>query len=347
MQFAPPRRLSAIRLFAMKVRWGILGCGSIATSAVAPAIRWSSNSELVAIGSRDAATARARAEAVAAPRAHASYAALLADEAVDAVYIGLPNGLHEEWALRACEAGKHVLCEKSLTLTSGGARRVAAAFRARGLRLVEGFMYRHHPQWDVVRKLLADHAIGDVRILRAGIGGMIKNDADHRFSPTLGGGALFDSTCYAVDVARMLLSAEPRRVTALAVPVAPGGVSATCSAVLEFPGGVLTTAHGSLRSARDQFLTILGTRGRIDVERPFIPEWSPTQIRVERDDESRILAVGGANHFLHQVEHFASLVIDPRRAAYPAEDGVANVTVCEAIARSCASGQAVDLAATQ
>src|SRR5262249_5641352 len=157
---------------------GILGCGTIATNAVAPAIRWSQNGELVAIASRDAATARAKAEAVAAPRAHASYEALLADPSIDAVYIGLPNGIHAEWALRAAEAGKHVLCDKSLTLSSASAVRVARAFRERGLRLVEGFMVRHHPQWEIVRRLLADRAIGEVRSIRAGLAFTSRPDTD-------------------------------------------------------------------------------------------------------------------------------------------------------------------------
>src|SRR6202011_1873434 len=109
-----------------------------------------------------------------------------------------------------------VLCEKSLTQSAASARRVSAAFRARGLRLVEGFMYRHHPQWSVVRRLLAEGVIGDVRSLRAGLTGTVKSDADHRFTPSLGGGALFDVTCYAVDAARMLLGAEPVRASAQA-----------------------------------------------------------------------------------------------------------------------------------
>jgi predicted dehydrogenase len=326
------------------VRWGIIGCGSIATSAIAPAIHWSNNGDLVAVASRDPATARVRAEAVAAPKAHGSYDALLADPEVEAVYIGLPNGLHEEWALRAAAAGKHVLCEKSLTLSLASARRMSAAFRERGLRLVEGFMYRHHPQWESVRRHLADGAVGEVRSIVAGLAGTVKNEHDHRFSPTLGGGATFDVLCYAVDVARMLLHAEPRRVSAYATLFAPGGVDVTTSALLEFPSGVTVSAYGSLRSAPEQFVTILGTKGRLEVERPFIPDWSNLQVRLLRpDDGQHILAVGAANHFLHEVEHFASLVREPGRPTYPAEDGVANVTVCEAIERSYRTGQVVEV----
>jgi predicted dehydrogenase len=330
-----------------RVRWGILGCGSIATRAVAPAIRWSQNGELVAVASRDPARAHAKAEAIAAPRAHGSYDALLADPEIDAIYIGLPNGLHEEWAIRAAEAGKHVLCEKSLALSSASALRIVRAFKSRGLRVVEGFMVRHHPQWEIVRRLLADRAIGEVRSIRAGLAGSSRPDSDHRFSPTLGGGALFDVTCYPVNIARMLMHTEPRRVCAQAV-LAPSkdgerAVDVASAAILEFPGDVLASVHGSLRSARDQYLTICGTSGRIDVDRPFHPEWSPTQIRLERNDESRILAAGGANHFLHQMEHFASLVLDPNKPLYPSETGLENVTACEAIAASIARGVTVDV----
>jgi xylose dehydrogenase (NAD/NADP) len=328
----------------VKVRWGILGCGSIACESIAPAIRWSRNGELAAVASRDPAAARAKADRVRAPRAHGSYEALLADEEIDAVYIGLPNGLHEVWALRAAAAGKDVLCEKSLTLSVASARRMRAAFQARGLRLVEAYMYRHHPQWEIARRLLAEGAVGEPRSIRAGFTGSGLPDDDHRFSVPLGGGALFDLTCYAVDVARYLLGREPARVSGHGVPFAPGGVDVASSAVLEFPGGVLATAHGSLRSGEDQFVVVVGTHGRIEVERPFAPGWLPTQVRVEKDGEaSRSLLVPGANHYLHQVEHFASLVLDRRRAAYPAEDGVANVSVCEAIATSIARGAAVSV----
>jgi D-xylose 1-dehydrogenase (NADP+, D-xylono-1,5-lactone-forming) len=330
----------------VKVRWGILGCGWVARDGIAPAIHWSHNGELAAVASRDPATARAHAAAIGARRAHGSYEALLADDEIDAVYIGLPNGLHEPWALRAAEAGKDVLCEKSLTLSSASAHRLRAAFRARGLRLVEAFMYRHHPQWEIVRRLLREGAIGEVRSLRAGFTGSGLPDDNHRFSISLGGGALFDLTCYAVDATRYLLGTEPIRASAHAVPFVPGGVDVTSTAVLSFPGDVLATVHGSLRSGEDQFAVVVGTRGRIEVARPFVPEWLPAEVRIAPDGEApQTFSTAGANQYLHQIEHFASLVLDRERPAYPAEDGVANVTVCEAIGVSIArGGDAVSIA---
>src|SRR5215472_3545560 len=151
-------RLESRVVSERRIGWGILGCGGIATTTFAPAVGWSKNGKLVAVASRDPGVAREKARALSAGRAYAPYESLLADLEVEAVYIGLPNGLHEEWATRAAAAKKHVLCEKSLTLSPESARRLSALFAASGLRLVEAFMYRHHPQWNVVRQLLAEQA---------------------------------------------------------------------------------------------------------------------------------------------------------------------------------------------
>lgn len=300
------------------IRWGIIGCGRIARSAIAPAIKWSSNGTLAAIASRSVQTAERLAHELGAERAFASYQALLDDPAIDAVYLGLPNGMHAEWCERAANAGKHVLCEKSLTLDPDDALALSVKFARRRLRLVEAFMYRHHPQWKVVFDEIP--RIGDVRSVHAALTGMLESDDDHRWTM---GGALFDVTCYGVNAARWILG-EPIRVAGV-------GDRYAASATLEFPRGALATVHGSLRSAPSQALTIIGTRGTIVVERPFIPNWTPTRVVVN----DRAIEVAGANHFLHQVEHFASLVLDPKRALDPAEDGSANVAVCAEIQRSC------------
>jgi xylose dehydrogenase (NAD/NADP) len=329
-----------------RIGWGVMGCGWIATEAVAPAIQWSANGRLVAVASRDRETAAAKARETGAARAYAPYEAMLADPEVDAVYIGLPNGLHEEWAIRCAEAGKHVLCEKSLTMTLASARRMASAFAPRGLRLVEAFMYRHHPQWPVVRSLLDEHAIGTLHIVRASLCGRFDKPANHRWSAALGGGALWDLTCYSVNAARYVTRAEPLRAVAFADAGTPEGVDASTQASLEFEGGVLASVTGSLRAGRDQSLVIVGDEGTIEVVRPFLPAWDPTFVVLRRSvgaESERRFEVGGANQFLHQVEHFASLVLDPTRAAWPAEDGVRNVTACEAIDKAWRGGAAVSI----
>jgi predicted dehydrogenase len=321
-----------------RIGWGILGCGSIATHAIAPAITWSQNGRLVAVASRDRGVAEGKRTQLGALRAYAPYEALLEDREVDAVYIGLPNGMHEEWALRAAAAGKHVLCEKSLTLSADAATRMGDAFAERGLRLVEAFMYRHHPQWRAVKELLPE--IGEIRFVRSSLLGHLRAPDDHRWSASLGGGALFDVTCYPVNAARFVLNAEPIAIQAVASMHREGGVDETTQASLVFPDGVIASVSGALDAGRDQSFVVVGTAGTLEVTRPFVPGWSATSIVLrDRDARERHVEVGGANHFLHQVEHFVSLVLDPARKARPSENGVANVGVCEAIARSFATGR--------
>ena len=324
-------------MLATHVRWGILGCGAIATSAIAPAIHWADKNELVAVGSRTLERATRKAAEVGAPRAHGAYEALLADSDIDAIYIGVPNGEHARWALAAAAAGKHVLCDKSLTLRAADARAIGEAFRARELVLVEGFMVRHHPQWMVVRRLLEEGVIGKVAHVRAFLRAMLDHPSDHRWSPTLGGGALFDVTCYAVNVVRMIIGEEPIRTQATA-RWTESGVDCSSDALLEFPGGAVASVHGSLRAPFEQGVVVSGEKGRIVLERPFIPHWDPTQVIVELNGGSnrQVHDITGANHFLHMFEHVAHCILDRSAPLFPAENGIANVEACAAILDACA-----------
>lgn len=326
-----------------KVRWGVLGYGSIASTAGVPAIKWSYNGELFAIASRAQDTAEEKAKEAGAARAYGSYEALLEDPDVDAVYLALPNGLHETWALRCAEAGKHVLCEKTLALSLAGAARLRDAFAARRLRLVEGFMYRHHPQWRTVRSLLADRAIGDLRQIRVVLTRSRPGPEDHRWSPQLGGGTLHTTVCYGVDACRFLTGVEPTRLSAFATTGEDGGAEVTMHAILEMGSGILASIAGSMVDAPEQSLIVTGSEGRILVERPFSPGWDKVVVVHEQGTEIRRIEVKGANHFLLQVEHFARLVLEPERTALPAEDGLANAAALEALARSATTGRVVEL----
>jgi D-xylose 1-dehydrogenase (NADP+, D-xylono-1,5-lactone-forming) len=319
------------------VRWGIIGCGSIATTAIAPAIHWADKNELLAVASRTQERADRKAAEVNAPRAYGAYEAVLADSDIDAIYIGTPNGEHARWAIAAAMAGKHVLCDKSLALTGEEARAVRAAFTKENKVLVEGVMIRHHPQWNVVRQLLDAGTIGKVRHVRACLRARLERTDDHRWSKELGGGALFDVTCYGVNVARLVIGEEPSRTLARAT-WAPSGVDASTDALLEFPGGAVAAVHGSLVSPFEQSVVIAGEKGRIVLERPFIPNWDPTEVIVEVDNEPRqVHAIGGANHFLHMFEHVSNCMRDREAPLFPAEDGVANVVACEAILAACSA----------
>lgn len=327
-----------------KVRWGILGCGQIATHAVSPSIRWSEIADLVAVASRTEATAATKAAEIQAPRSYGNYAALLADPEIDAVYIGLPNGLHEEWAIRAAEAGKHVLCEKSLTLNAASALRVVQACEKAGVRLMEAYMYRHHPQWDVVRSAIRDGKLGDVRIVRAGLCGQLTDTENHRWSALLGGGALYDVTCYGLNLARMIYNAEPLTVVAMADRNTREQVDRTSVALLDFGHGRLAQVSGSLSTYNHQFCEIEGNRGRITLPHPFIPGWEKTHVVVEYGMNRDVIEVSGANHFFHMIEHFSLCVVDKARPLEPGEDGLRQSLVNEAIEQSWLSGKLAEVA---
>ena len=149
-----------------KFRWGILGCARIAVNKFIPAVQKLKRMQVVAIASRTLSKAQQHAAALVIARAYGSYHQLLDDPDVDAIYNPLPNNLHCEWTIRAAEHGKHVLCEKPLALNVSEARRMIAASRRNHVLLMEAFMYRFHPQWDVVRRLIDKERIGEPRLVR-------------------------------------------------------------------------------------------------------------------------------------------------------------------------------------
>lgn len=323
------------------VRWGIIGAGNIAKNAVAPAILQSNNGELLAVSSRSIERANHLKEELGAQRAYGSYAELLADAGIDAVYIGLPNGLHEEWTIASARAGKHVLCEKSLTFTVESGTRMEQACRQARVLLMDAYMYRHHPQWGIVHELLP--AIGEIRSVTTVFTGTLGNEKDHRWSKKLGGGPLYDVTCYGINACRYVLGKEPRLVTALLDDSTPDGVDRVSHVTMLFPGGVPATAVGSLSAAGDQSFRVAGTHGIIHVEKPFIPGHDSVRITLNTGDGLEEHWADGANHYLLEVEHFGNCLLNSSQDLAPAETGVHNVAVCEAAWLSWREGRTVAL----
>jgi predicted dehydrogenase len=258
------------------LRWGILSTADIARKKVIPGIRKAARCEIVAIGSRDAAQARRVADELGIPSAHGSYEALLADPDVDAVYIPLPNHLHAEWTIAAARAGKHVLCEKPLAMTAADAELMAEACAAEGVRLMEAFMYRHHPAWVAAMDVVASGRIGRLRAVQSWFSYYNDDPANIRNQLEAGGGALFDIGCYSVNLSRMLFGAEPVRVSAAIDRDPQLGVDTLTSAILEFEDGQATFTC-STRVETDQRVHVYGTDGRLSIGIPFnIPPDRPT-----------------------------------------------------------------------
>lgn len=311
----------------MSLRWGIIGAGRIALGAHLPAIRAAGGS-VEAIGSRDAYRADELARESGIPRAHGSYAELVSDPDIDAVYIGLPNGLHEEWCRRAAEAGKDVLCDKALVYTRAEAEKLRTLFRERDLLLAEGFMYRHHPQWSEVFTRLERGDLGDVVTIRAIFVGDSPPE-DHRWDRELGRGALFDVGCYAVNVCRYLMRSEPEVIAAHAVMAEPE-VDAFTRALLRFPGGVVAEVVGAFRCGFRQSVEIVGSKATLVIEKPFVPGEEPTPLTLYRGAEIVRSEARPANHFEAQIRDFHRSV-QAGELQWPAEDGVAQAAVLEAV----------------
>ncbi|MCC6546568.1 Gfo/Idh/MocA family oxidoreductase [Candidatus Sumerlaeota bacterium] len=331
------------RVVERKVRWGIIGLGNIGRHAIVPAIRNAENSELVAIASRDSERARKLADELQVPLAFASYEELLRAD-IDAVYIGLPNGLHEEWTIACANAGKHILCEKALTFTEASAKRMADACEGNGVLLQEAFMYRHHPQWHVVHQIIREGKLGRVVSLTMMLSGNLEksNPADHRWSATLGGGALFDVTCYGIDISRYMLGEEPVSVSATADLTTPDGVDRSTVVTMMFPGGVIAVAIGSLASHGNQFAKIIGTDGTLDIPRPVIPNRDPAPLILRRDGHpEETITASGADHFQKQVENFSRAIATSDKPCFPGEDGLGNCRVYEAVVKSFRSGHKI------
>ena len=326
------------------VRWGVLSTAKIATEKVIPAIQQAEGCEVVAIASRDARRAATTAGELGIGRAYGSYEELLAAPDVDAVYNPLPNHLHRQWSVAASRAGKHVLCEKPLGRTRDEARAIVDDFEP-GLVLMEAFMYRFHPSWQAVRRLVAED-IGRLRAVHTRFSYFNDDPANIRNRPECGGGALLDIGCYAVDLSRLLFGAEPTAVAAM-VDIDPvTGVDVLSSGVLAFPTGHATFTV-STRGEPDQRVTVLGTQGRVEIEIPFnIPPDRPTRVfhtaggDPPTDPHTETLVFPAADPYTLQADAFAGALRSGARAPIDPEGAVANLAVLDEIRVQGRSGPA-------
>lgn len=328
------------------VRWGILSTARHFEKVMLPAFRQARDTELAAVASRDGARATLFARQHHIPTAHASYEALLDDPTIDAVYIPLPNNLHKEWAIKAAQAGKHVLCEKPIALDAAEAEEMVAAFDQAGRVLAETFQWRHHPQAYAVRELIEDGTIGDVRLIDAGFSFLIAREDDIRLDPALGGGSLYDVGCYPVSLARFMLQAEPLTVTAQAHWTARG-VDDRMVATLEFPNGVLAQINCGFSLPLRRYYEVVGPVGSLYVNRAYNPVGDRASEIVRYGDDRMMIEtvrLDPANSYTLMIEDFNRAVTGEAAPRFAAEDAVKNMRVIDALYRSAREGGTVEVA---
>lgn len=340
------------------LRWGLLSTARI-NERLIPSIREVPRCALLAVASGGG---QEKADRYAAtwniPRAYGSYQALLDDPEIDAVYIALPNGLHAPWTIRACLAGKHVLCEKPLATTTADVDRMAEAAARGGVVLQEAVMMRYHPQTLEVQQLLAGGAIGDVRLIRGAFTFTLSRPGDIRLDAALGGGSLWDLASYPVCFARTMLRSEPAEVHGW--QVAESGVDATFAGQMRFPSGAFAQFFSSFRSAPHADVDILGSAGRIHLELPFVNKVGVTA-RVEITRVGKVRSQGtfsdsaeqlretltyeDVNGYRHEVQALAACVLDGAAPVVPLSESRGNVAALEALARSAREGRPIGLSA--
>lgn len=263
------------------LRWGILSTGRIA-GIFSDAVRRSRTGRLVAVASRDRASARAFARKFHIPKAYGDYPSLLKDPSVEAVYVAPPHPMHLRWTLEALEAGKHVLCEKPLGVTYGQGKRMVEAARRRRRFLMEAFMYRCHPQTLKLAQWIRQGLIGEVRFIQASFCFDAPLNLKNRlFNKALGGGGILDVGCYPVSMARLLAGAalgrpfvEPSRIKGTGILGKKSGVDESAVAVLKFPGGILAELSCAIRADRGHSrVKVDGTKGSLTVPSPWFAQW--------------------------------------------------------------------------
>lgn len=309
------------------IRWGILGCARISRRGLIPGIRGSRGGTIAAIASRERSTADAWAAEFTIPRAYGSYQAVLDDPEIDAVYIPLPNELHKPWTLAAADAGKHVLCEKPLAMDAAEAAAMADHCRARGVVLMEAFMWRHQPRTAELLRRVGEGIIGEVRLVRSSFSFPI-DLTDWRLNPGRGGGSLFDVGTYGLSTARLFAGGEPSRIRSLG-KFGPTGVDLAIAAAMEFPGGKIGQFDCSFEQAFRCEYEIVGTLGTINVPDAYLPPERPTAT-IHRPSGTETLTFDGRDQYACMVDAFHASV-EAGTLVAPAEDGVAQMRAIEAI----------------
>jgi predicted dehydrogenase len=321
-------------------RWGVLSTAKIARDYLLPAIQEAENGVLTAVASRDAARARALADRFGAPHSFDSYEALLASDTVDGVYIPLPTSQHVEWAVKAADAGKHVLVEKPLALNADDIAQVIAARDRNKVLVCEAFMVVYHPQWRKVRELVQGGAIGRLRHVQGAFSYYNVDSGNMRNILELGGGALPDIGVYPTVSTRFVTGREPARVHASVERDKTFGTDIYSTTRADF-GDFDLTFYCSTQMALRQFMVFHGEKGFIEVHAPFnAGDYDHHRIELHNQNhtEATVYRFPATRQYRLEVEAFARAARGADEPVFTLEESVKNQKVIDAIFRAGESG---------
>jgi predicted dehydrogenase len=322
-----------------KLRWGFLGTARI-SHALIPPLRASKRNQLAAVASRSLDKAQEFSREWKVPTAYGSYEALLADPAIDVIYIPLPNHLHAEWVIKAAAAGKHVLCEKPLALSTAEVDSIIQAARTYQVHIAEAFMYRHHPQTLKVKELIDAGVIGELRYIQGSFSFPLTRPDDYRWNPTEGGGSLWDIGCYPLSYALLAADVAPVEVMGWQKK-SISGVDADFVGQMRFANGLFAQIHSSFELPYFTSMELRGSRGTIRIPAPFKTADRPQfLLHIEKDQTIRLK---GSELYRGEVENMAAVILDNLEPRLPLDKSRQMVRCLEALYQSAATGQPVIL----
>jgi predicted dehydrogenase len=321
-----------------KVRWGIISTANIGVAKVIPGMMKSKEIEIRAIASRDLKTGKKAAKKLGIPVAYGSYEELLDDPEIEAIYNPLPNHLHVPLTLAAAKKGKHVLCEKPMSLTAAEAGQLRNV--PPGILIAEAFMVRAHPQWIKARELAKSGKLGELRAIQGLFSYYNVDPANVRNMADIGGGALYDIGCYPIVIGRYIFGAEPVRVVSLIDRDPNFKTDRTASGMLDFGNGRHLTFTSSTQAANYQRINILGSRQRLEVVIPFnAPQGGAMTILTDAGKElagkaAKPIKLPKADQYQLQGETFSRALRGKEKLEFGLEDAILQMRVIDALFRS-------------
>ena len=319
-----------------KVRWGILSTAKIGREKVIPAMQKSHLVDILGISSRNSENAKETAAKLGISRAYGSYAELLSDPEIDAIYNPLPNHMHLEWSLKAIDAGKHVLCEKPIGMNSKEAGiLIEAAKNNPELKVMEAFMYRFHPQWQKTLDLVNKGSIGKVMAIHSLFSYYNVDPENIRNRVDAGGGALMDIGCYCISFPRFLLGREPVRVIGIMDMDPIMKTDRLSSGILDFSDGIISSFSCSTQLMPYQRTQVLGTDGRIEIEIPVnAPSDKVTRIWLSDKEKTDEIEFEAVDQYTLQAEYFSKAILEDSPVPIPLVDAANNMKVIDAFRKS-------------
>jgi D-xylose 1-dehydrogenase (NADP+, D-xylono-1,5-lactone-forming) len=323
-----------------QLTWGLLSTARINRAVIEP-LQASKTNKLLAVASRSTDRAADYAKKWGIPHYYGSYEELLADPAIDVIYISLPNSLHAQWSIKAMQMGKHVLCEKPLATNVSDVDKLIEVSRSTGRVITEAFMYRHHPQTLKIKDMIDQGEIGKLQLIRGSFCYTNTRPDNPRLDLELGGGSLWDVGCYPISYGRYLTGEEPVELFGEQI-TGPTGIDLLFAGQLKFPSGVILQFECSFITPYKALMEITGDKGRIIIPEPYKPG-KKTKILIDRGGKTHPVNLRGEELYLGEIEDLQNAVMNGVSPRISLENSRRNIVTIEGLYQSAEQSSRISL----